>query len=665
MPVNIRPAAPIRGTTVPLRRGSFALLCLLGSASSALAQGPDDFLRTFGAITQPATVQATQAAWAELTSEEAGCINDALYQQGGSVEALIQRGVLPSDPRLAKERSNCQKQSERQEPQPTGSQRSVYAVDGVALGATVQSKSSAYREYKCRPSDQFDGFTWCQKTRKGKERRGSFTAIYSILRSPEGAAVYVNRYQEPAFFGASEADDDIQRYSRKIGQAPRITRMPHRAGFPDGILASWGKVELEPLDNDSIKVFTEGRRPVTKGYFIDFIGNFARSAKEGLPVYRLGGGAGFVWVASYGRKGRGTLRFLAVDASAISPQLVATQAPTNSTEQRPRGAPSIAPLPPTTADKAEQRKIAEAKASRNLANVPVDLQFLMRGLRTADDFIKLAEETFLATFKDVEADEFTTSISTDARRKSGKDVREIAFRNFRQCFFLSDSGCNRTFGILSGVMPTLNPALGEVIAQPDPIREFKYEGECFFSAALDVKKSLLQKNSDGSYQKDQTGHVAYFLNFNGLDPNSVKIIDAPEYIKIAFEPPQSRLVPNFPAPFPGSTNGWPSDPNWQSRYDRFVSSMIEKTSVKKFVIIEKRQVNKFPAAPVSVLLANVDELTGEEHDWNPTNYGEEVQPYAIGRSSLKRFPVLAFEANDADFIAENLNSVVHNCQNDR
>jgi hypothetical protein len=356
---------------------------------------------------------------------------------------------------------------------------------------------------------------------------------------------------------------------------------------------------------------------------------------------------------------------LAVDASAISPQHVATQAPTNPTEQRPQGAPSIAPLPPTTADRAEQRKRAEGNASRNLAKAPLDLQFLMRGLRTADDFIKLAEETFLATFNDAEGDETTTDFSTDARLKSGKDVREIAFQNFRQCFFLSDSGCNRTYGILSGVMPTLNPALGEVIAQPDPIREFKYEGECFFSAALDVKKSLLQKNSDGSYQKDQTGHVAYFLNFNGLDPNSVKIIDAPEYIKIAFEPPQSRLVPNFPAYFLGSTNGSPRDPNWQSRYDRFVSSMIEKTSVKKFVIIEKRQVNKFPGAPVSVLLANVDELTGEEHDWNPANYGEEVQPYAIGRSSLKRFPVLAFEANDADFIAENLNSVIQNCQNDR
>src|SRR5215467_2091221 len=563
---------------------------------------------------QPATVQATQAAWAKLPSKEVGCINDALYQQGGSLEALIQRGVLPSDPRLANERSNCQKQPERQEPQPTASERSLYAVGGVALGATVQPGSSVYREYKCVPSDQFDGFTWCQKTRKGGERRGSFTAIYSILRSPEGAAVYVNRYQEPAFFGASEADDDIQRYSRKIGELPRITKMPYRAGFPNGILASWGKVELEPLDNDSIKALAEGLRPTTKGYFVDFIGNFARSAKEGLPVYRLSGGAGFVWVASYGRRGRGTLRFLAVDA-AISPQLVATQAPTNPTDQRPQGSPSIAPLSPITADRAEQRKIAEAKASRNLANAPLDLQFLMKGLRTADDFIKLAEETFLAVFNDVEADEFTTDISTDARRKSPQDVREIyqeiAFQNFRQCFFLSDSGCNRTYGILSGVMPTLNPALGEVIAQPDPIREFKYEGACFFSAALDVKKSLLQKNSDGSYQKDQTGHAAYFLNFNGLDPNSVKIIDAPEYIKIAFEPPRRRLVPIFPAYLRGLANGSPRSPLRQSRYDRFVSSMIEKTSVKKFVIIEKRNVDKFPSAPVSVLLADVDELTGE------------------------------------------------------
>ena len=107
---------------------------------------------------------------------------------------------------------------------------------------------------------------------------------------------------------------------------------------------------------------------------------------------------------------------------------------------------------------------------------------------------------------------------------------------FDSAFFSRILGCNRTYAALSGIMPTLNPALSEVVAQTDPIREFKYEGACFFSAAMDIKKSLLQRRPDGSYKKDQTGHVAYLLNFNGIDANSIKIIDAPEYIRLAFEP---------------------------------------------------------------------------------------------------------------------------------
>jgi hypothetical protein len=93
--------------------------------------------------------------------------------------------------------------------------------------------------------------------------------------------------------------------------------------------------------------------------------------------------------------------------------------------------------------------------------------------------------------------------------------------------------------------------------------------------------------------------------------------------------------------------------------------MMEKPPIKKFVIIEKQKVSKFPSAPVSLLLADFDESVDGKHDWNPVNYYEEVQPFAIRRSSLKRFPVLAFEASDADLIAENLNSVIKSCRNDK
>jgi hypothetical protein len=215
-----------------------------------------------------------------------------------------------------------------------------YIVDGLALGTRLNFGSVSYREYKCSPSEQFDGFTWCQKTRTDRETRGPFTAAYSVLHSREGNIVYVNRSQEPAFFKRTEAQDDIQRYSRSIGEPPRTIKMPHRTGMADGVIAIWGKVTLERLDQESVKLLADGKSP-KKGLLIDFIGNFVRSAKEGLPIYRIDGGSGFIWAASFDRKGRGTLRMAAVDASRFvspppeekpTPQQTADRAETNKTE---------------------------------------------------------------------------------------------------------------------------------------------------------------------------------------------------------------------------------------------------------------------------------------------------------------------------------------------
>jgi hypothetical protein len=58
---------------------------------------------------------------------------------------------------------------------------------------------------------------------------------------------------------------------------------------------------------------------VRAGILIDHIGNFQRSASTGLPVYRVTGGAGYVWAASWDQAGRGTLRFLTIVASRLAP----------------------------------------------------------------------------------------------------------------------------------------------------------------------------------------------------------------------------------------------------------------------------------------------------------------------------------------------------------
>jgi hypothetical protein len=215
--------------------------------------------------------------------------------------------------------------------QPSGGQISAYAVDGFALGSRVQVRGSTYREYECPPSDQFDGFTWCQKILQDRERRGSFTATYSILHAADGNVVYANRYQEPAFFGPGEANDDIRSYARQFGGTPEVIQILPRNGIV-GQIALWGSVILKVLDNDSMRILGEGKGP-KKGLLIDFIGDFTSSVRAGLPVYRISGGAGFVWIASYDQRGRGTLRFAAVDVSKILPQ---NQVPQNADAPTPR-----------------------------------------------------------------------------------------------------------------------------------------------------------------------------------------------------------------------------------------------------------------------------------------------------------------------------------------
>ena len=207
-------------------------------------------------------------------------------------------------------------------PPPQGSNGgvpSIYSVAGVRVGARVQFDSSEYREYSCHPSERFHRFTLCRKIREGKERRGAFRAVHSLLHAADGTVVYVSRYQDPAFFRFDKVVRDIYRYSRHFGEAPRIERV-HGPGSSRAVIASWGKVAMEQLDEISLRTLASGQSP-RKGYLIDFMGDAARSAREGLPVYRLSGGAGFVWAGNFDQKGRGTLRFAALEASAFYPEL--------------------------------------------------------------------------------------------------------------------------------------------------------------------------------------------------------------------------------------------------------------------------------------------------------------------------------------------------------
>jgi uncharacterized protein len=218
---------------------------------------------------------------------------------------------------------------------------SPYVVDGLRLGGHVAIGNPSYLEYGCNPSEQFVGFTWCQRRRPENSPRGPYISTNTILHSADGTALYVNRFLEPAFFAGNEAMDDVRRLTTKFGQ-PRYVTPPFVAGAPRTLMASWGEVVLEPLDRARLADLAAGRE-VRAGVLIDHIGNYQRSAAMGLPVYRLTGGAGYVWAASWDQRGRGTLRFLTIDPSRLASTVPEHPDVASTTSSQPQNEPSLAP----------------------------------------------------------------------------------------------------------------------------------------------------------------------------------------------------------------------------------------------------------------------------------------------------------------------------------
>jgi hypothetical protein len=157
---------------------------------------------------------------------------------------------------------------------------------------TYDLRARRIGEYQCSPSDKFPGLTWCHKEKTEKTNRGEVTFANSILHNRDGTAVYVNRYIEPASFGPNEVRTEIDRLSAKFGQPAREFRMPQTEGLPNAVIAVWGKIQLHQLSLTEVATVASGGR--RDGILVSFLGDLERSAKAGVPVYQLVGGAGFL-----------------------------------------------------------------------------------------------------------------------------------------------------------------------------------------------------------------------------------------------------------------------------------------------------------------------------------------------------------------------------------
>jgi hypothetical protein len=190
---------------------------------------------------------------------------------------------------------------------------SPYVVDGILLGASFQPP----REYQCSPSEQFAEYTWCQRKRQERGRRGTLRSTNSILHGRGGSVAYVSREIRPAFFAGNDIQPEIKRLSARFGAPARETRLPERDDLSIAVIVLWGSLRLEELDGKSRSALETGALS-QQSLFVDHLGDVRQSLQLGLPVYRLDGGPGYFWSAASNRSGRGHLRFLAIDVAALA-----------------------------------------------------------------------------------------------------------------------------------------------------------------------------------------------------------------------------------------------------------------------------------------------------------------------------------------------------------
>ena len=326
------------------------------------------------------------------------------------------------------------------------------------MGSAVHPDSLVYKAYKCRPSDQFPGFTWCAIKHPMSGKFGPFDSWVTILHSDANTAVFILQDVIPAYFATDDVEREIQRLSQRFGQAARVLTGDPRPDAPHSIIASWGDVTLTPLDKSTMEALRRGES-IAAGLVIDFLADSQRSARESLPVFHMGGGAGYIWAAKFDDTGKGRLRIIAVNPGLL---------PASPAEQPPRVAyaPTTSPTPtPTTPDPGQT---ARDRAEGTIAAANQQLEDAADFIKEHADLANLLDyvdriDALKAALKNGEPDEIEHK-STDLTIVFSRD------KDYQQ--HLADHGQKERDFILSYIgknpLADATPALAGLVKQLSP-----------------------------------------------------------------------------------------------------------------------------------------------------------------------------------------------------
>jgi hypothetical protein len=355
---------------------SIAVALVVGAAASAQAgQNAPNVGGIFGAILNSALANQAREQWQHLPLSDYNC----LEAHNMSAEQLAANGIAPGDPRVQRVFAQCARDAASQPsglavaPAPTGRYNPDFQVDGLVVGNAVFPDSPSYKTYKCRPSEQFAGFTWCGAKRAFSGKAGHYDSWETILHSDANLAVFILQDVIPAYFAPGDVEREIQRLSAHFGQPAKVYNGAPRSDAPHSVIATWGDVTLTQLDQATTDALSRGET-ITAGLLVDFLGDSRKSAREGLPVFHIGGGAGYIWAAKYDDGGKGRLRVTAVNPSLL-PRVTAEQTPPAVSAYTPAvtPAPTLAAQAQPAPDPVQVEKERAARTDKAVAAAKAQL----------------------------------------------------------------------------------------------------------------------------------------------------------------------------------------------------------------------------------------------------------------------------------------------------
>lgn len=173
-----------------------------------------------------------------------------------------------------------------------------YSVEGFVLGDRISATNSNYRTYTCKQSDDLDEAVSCERTEVKSGRAGNITVSSTLIHTRDGTAIYIMANAFPVSLTKAIVQNEIATLSTEINEKPaKVEWLPKDAPAPAAVVVTWGQVELEEIDDRAVFDISQGKR-LDLGPLINSVGNLKRSAQDHLPIYRIRGGAGYVYSAS-------------------------------------------------------------------------------------------------------------------------------------------------------------------------------------------------------------------------------------------------------------------------------------------------------------------------------------------------------------------------------